>query len=318
MSVTAVRTPAEYEERLARYLFERSEEGRAVRVGEKETSEQAAIVERYRDLFSPAQRDVLREAEESAESDDRELLYRLRKTCEAGIVAAHLAAREDELENRILAARVDWRGEEMPLRSAQAKLAVIPGYGDRDELGSLVNAENARFNDDRRELLSAGEELEAELSGEPDMIARNAEEKGISLHALDSTLDAAARTSAAAYDAMRQRWFDKLLGSEREETPTSNHTSYLRRLSPLEDTYTKERAVEVCVATLNALGLDLSAMPGIRLDLDDRPQKSPRACVIASDPPRLVHLITRAQGGLHDYQAFLHEAGHALHYASVD
>ena len=61
-----------------------------------------------------------------------------------------------------------------------------------------------------------------------------------------------------------------------------------------------------------------TSMPGIRLDLDDRPQKSPRACVIASDPPNVVHLITRAQGGLHDYQAFLHEAGHALHYAGVD
>jgi len=31
-----------------------------------------------------------------------------------------------------------------------------------------------------------------------------------------------------------------------------------------------------------------------------------------------VHLITRAQGGLHDYQAFLHEAGHALHYGGCD
>ena len=62
----------------------------------------------------------------------------------------------------------------------------------------------------------------------------------------------------------------------------------------------------------------MAEMPGIRLDLDDRPQKSPRACVIASDPPNVVHLITRAQGGLHDYQAFLHEAGHALHYAGVD
>jgi len=40
--------------------------------------------------------------------------------------------------------------------------------------------------------------------------------------------------------------------------------------------------------------------------------------VIASDPPKIVHLITRAQGGLHDYQAFLHEAGHALHYAGCD
>jgi hypothetical protein len=40
--------------------------------------------------------------------------------------------------------------------------------------------------------------------------------------------------------------------------------------------------------------------------------------VIASDPPEVVHLITRAQGGLHDYQALLHEAGHALHYAGCD
>jgi hypothetical protein len=318
MSVTAVRSPAEYEDRLARYLFERSEEGRAVRVGEKETSEQAAIVDRYRDLFSASQLDVLRDAEESVGGDERELLYRLRKTCESGILAAELAAREDELENRILAARIDWRGEELPLRTAQAKLAVLPEYGDRDELGSLANTESARFNDDRRELLAAGEALEAELSGEQDAIARNAEEKGISLYELEGVLDSTARASADVYSKLREHWFDKLLGAEREDVPTSNHTSYLRRLSPLEHTYTKARAVEVCVATLSALGLDIENTPGIRLDLDDRPQKSPRACVIASDPPNLVHLITRAQGGLHDYQAFLHEAGHALHYAGCD
>ena len=92
----------------------------------------------------------------------------------------------------------------------------------------------------------------------------------------------------------------------------------MRRLSPLESTYTKERAVEVCMDTLRALGFDMENDENIRLDLDDRPQKSPRACVIASDPPKVVHLITRAQGGLHDYQAFLHEAGHALHYAGCD
>ena len=318
MSVTGVRTPVEYEERLARYLYERSEEGRAVRVGEKETSEQAAIVERYGDLFTSGQLDVLREAEAAAEGDERELLYRLRKTCESGIVAGELAAREDELENRILAARVAWRDEELPLRTAQAKLAVLPAYGDRDELGWLASAESARFNDDRRDLLAAGEALEAELSGEPDPIARNADEKGISLHELERALDAAARASTDAYDRLRRRWFDRLLGPERDDVPTSNHTSYLRRLSPLEQTYTKERSVEVCAATLDAIGLNMAELPGIRLDLDDRPQKSPRACVIASDPPNVVHLITRAQGGLHDYQAFLHEAGHALHYASVD
>ena len=60
----------------------------------------------------------------------------------------------------------------------------------------------------------------------------------------------------------------------------------MRRLSPLEDTYTKERATEICLDDAQKLGFDLASEPTIRLDLDDRPQKTPRACVIASDPPR--------------------------------
>ena len=96
MSVAAVRTPTEFESRLARYLYERSEEGRAVRVGEKEFSEQTEIVKRYADLFSVEQLEALRDAEDRAEGDERELLYRLRKTCEGGLVSAVLVEREDE------------------------------------------------------------------------------------------------------------------------------------------------------------------------------------------------------------------------------
>jgi len=318
VSVASVRTPAEYEERLARYLFERSEEGRAVRVGEKEISEQAVIVERYRDLFTKEQLETLREAEVGASETEREQLYRLRKTCEAGIVSAELAAQDDALENKILAARIPWGGEELPLRTAQAKLAVLPEYRERDELGGLYNAENETFNGERLELLTAYDGLEAELSGIAGAVERNSEEKGISLVELERALAGASRASTGAYERLRERWFEKLLGPEREAVPTSNHTSYLRRLSPLAATYTKERSVPVCAETLRRLGFDIEQERGIRLDLDDRPQKSPRACVIASDPPHVVHLITRAQGGLHDYGAFLHEAGHALHYAGCD
>jgi hypothetical protein len=318
MSTTAVRSPAEFEGQLQRYLFERSEEGRAVRVGEKEVSEQAAIVARYADLFSREQLRTLRDEQERAEGEQKEWLYRLRKTCEAGLVAAELAEKEDELENAILAARVTFRGEELPLRSAQAKLAVLPEYRDRDELGELQRVKSAEFNPERLELLQAYEELEADLSEEPDPVARNEEGKQISLYELESVLAAASEEVEAEFIAMRDRWFDRLLGPDRDAVPSSAHMGYVRRLSPLDSTYTKERATEVCLATLTALGFDLAEDRNIRLDLDDRPQKSPRACVIASDPPRVVHLITRAQGGLHDYQAFLHEAGHALHYAGVD
>jgi hypothetical protein len=318
MGVVAVRTPAEYEDRLQRYLFERSEEGRAVRVGEKEVSEQAAIVARYCDLFSRAQLDALREAEEEAGSEDGERLYRLRKTCESGLVTVELVERDDALENAILAARVTFRGEQMPLRTAQARLAVLDAYGDRDELGTIHADASAAFNPDRLELVRAAAEVEAELSGEPDHVRRSEEEKGVSLRELEAALAAAGAASEQRWEALRERWFERLLGAEREETPASSHVAYMRRLSPLDRVYTKDRAVEICLTTLERLGFALADEPNIRLDLDDRPQKSPRACVIASDPPAVVHLITRAQGGLHDYQAFLHEAGHALHYAGCE
>ncbi len=318
MSTTAVRNAADYESRLQLYYFERAEEARAVRVGEKEVSEQAAIVASYRDLFTRPQIEALREAEASADAEERERLYRLRKTCEAGVISAEIAEQEDALENAILGASVTFHGEDMPLRSAQARLAVLDAYADREELGELERAASAAFNPDRRTLLEAREQLEADVSGDPDPVARNEEEKAISLRELERVLVAASDATTVAFGRLRNTWFEKLLGPDRDAQPSNAHVHYLRRLSPLESTYTKDAAVDICLASTLALGFDMTAIPNIRLDLEDRPQKNPRACVIPSNPPEVVHLITRAQGGLSDYQAFMHEAGHALHYAGVD
>src|SRR4051812_15213930 len=232
MAVATVRSAAEFESRLGRYMFERSEESRAVRVGEKETSEQAEIVHRYADLFSRAQLDSLREAEEGATGDERERLFRLRKTCEGGLLASQLVERDDELENRLLAARVTFKGEEMPLRSAQAKLAVLTGYGDREELGDIQAEASAAFNPDRLELITAWEEFEAALSGIPGPVERNDDEKGISLRELSGVLEDTSRRLSPAFVPLRDRWFDRLLGPDRPEVPTSSHMSYMRRLSP--------------------------------------------------------------------------------------
>src|SRR6266511_4010866 len=155
MSTTAVRSPAEFEGQLQRYLYERSEEGRAVRVGEKEVSEQAAIVARYADLFSRDQLRALRDEEARADEDQREWLYRLRKTCEGGLLAAELAERDDELENDILAARINFKGEELHRRSALARHAIISDYAKRNVREKLYRQRLADFNEQRLELLRA-------------------------------------------------------------------------------------------------------------------------------------------------------------------
>ncbi len=307
-------TSDRFEGRLRDYMVESSEESRAVRVGEKETSEYEAIVERYADLFTREQHDELAAA--AKEGDER--LVRLREACANGVVSLELAGAYDELQNAQLAARIEFRGDSMPLRTAQAQVALEDDYAAREELGRLAGDCSAGFNDGRLDLMRRGEAFEADLTGEPDPVRRSEDLKGIDLRGLSAVLEKTSARQAASFAPLRERWLDRILGDEREDEPSSYHVAYVRRISPLAGVYTKERSVPVCLETLEKIGFDLAAESRIKLDLDDRPQKSPRACVIAADPPEVVHLITRAQGGIHDYQAFLHEAGHALHYAGCD
>src|SRR4029450_3041350 len=225
MSLAGLSPPAEYEAELQRYLFERAEEGRAVRVGEKEVSERAEIVARYRDLFTRDQLDALKDAETGLNGSERERVYRLRKTCEAGLVDIELSEREDAFENAVLAKRIEFQDEEMPLRSAQARLAVMPGYEDREGLGTLYGDASAgfngrrlplprarreppaEFNGERFALPSAREELDAELSGEADPVVRNEEEKGISLRELSEVLGDTSTAANDVYRVLSSRWF---------------------------------------------------------------------------------------------------------------
>src|SRR6478752_6524377 len=148
MSTSTVRSPEAYEDAYEAYYAEAAEELRAVRAGEKETSGQAAIVGRHADLFTQQQLDALRAAEAGvADPDGRERLYRLRRTCERGMVDAELAAGADELENAILAARLTFGGEDLPLHAAEAKLAVLADYAQREKLGELAQALGATFNE---------------------------------------------------------------------------------------------------------------------------------------------------------------------------
>ncbi len=82
-------------------------------------------------------------------------------------------------------------------------------------------------------------------------------------------------------------------------------------LFPAEKIETSAR--EVCAS----MGLDLQAEGRVRLDIEDRPLKSPRAFCASLRVPDEVYLVIRPRGGYDDYRAFWHELGHALHFAGV-
>ena len=292
-----------------------------MRVGEKETSEQAAIVARYADLFTREQLDALRAAEAGRDGAEARVDRAAAPHVPGGDRHRELAEREDALENALLAARVavGRRGAAAPLGPGAARRrARLRASATRS--ARAVLAVSAGFNDERRALLADRNELETEVTGDrrPGRAQRGRRRAFALRPILDAVDTRPGREHAGVHARSASAGSTACWGRSARRRPRARtwHGSGASRRSsrPTRRSGACRSASRRCVRS----GSTSTAEQGIRPDLEDRPQKSPRACVIASDPPRVVHLITRAQGGLHDYEAFLHEAGHALHYAGCD
>jgi hypothetical protein len=79
--------------------------------------------------------------------------------------------------------------------------------------------------------------------------------------------------------------------------------------------FPKDRMLPALEATLTDLGVELRAQQNVELDLEDRPNKSPRAFCVPIEVPQRVILVIKPQGGPDDWRALFHEAGHTEHFA---
>ena len=76
-----------------------------------------------------------------------------------------------------------------------------------------------------------------------------------------------------------------------------------------------DRMVPALERTLADLGIDLKSQENVTLDLDERPNKSPRAFCAPIEVPDRVVLVIQPIGGPDDWRALFHEAGHTEHFA---
>jgi hypothetical protein len=79
--------------------------------------------------------------------------------------------------------------------------------------------------------------------------------------------------------------------------------------------FPSDRMLPALEATLGDLGVDLRAQHNVELDLEDRPNKSPRAFCVPIEVPGRIVLVIKPQGGPDDWRALFHEAGHTEHFA---
>ena len=92
----------------------------------------------------------------------------------------------------------------------------------------------------------------------------------------------------------------------------------LLRAEDWDDAFPADRMLPALEATLADLGVDLAAQANVHLDVESRPLKSPRAFCAPIEVPGRVMLVIQPNGGVDDWRALFHEAGHTEHFAHTD
>ena len=89
------------------------------------------------------------------------------------------------------------------------------------------------------------------------------------------------------------------------------------RAAAWDEAFPADRMLPALEATLADFGIDLQAQRNVHLDIEWRPTKSPRAFCSPIEVPGRVVLVIQPIGGLDDWCALFHEAGHLEHFANT-
>src|SRR4029079_7519075 len=137
---------------------------------------------------------------------------------------------------------------------------------------------------------------------------------GISLSDLRAECEAFLRDTQAMWDDIAPRVAKRVLGMPLKETTRADALALFRARE--FDEYFPAREMESAIRRqVTEMGIDPEANGRIILDTGDREGKRSRAFCSPVRVPDEVYLVLRPHGGQTDWNTFLHELGHALHYA---
>ena len=300
-----------YRDEADRFIAALDEEYYLHYAGLKESFELEPIYERFSDLTTLAAARELAEHAEVGGPGEVELWH---FACEGYL--GNLTREEAEAVAGLeasLAASVD--GEGIPYRMLRPTIANEPDRGRRERLeAARVELAEERLmpswiahDQKRREgTRSLGATTYGELYGR---FGFPLEELAAQARAF---LDETEALHVAAFDGfLRRRTGVPLEDARRHDVLRAF------RGSEWDQGFPADRMVPALEWTLEGLGIDLGAQQNVQLDLEPRPQKSPRAFCAPIEVPGRIMLVIKPMGGPDDWHAFFHEAGHAEHFAHV-
>ncbi|HUF28977.1 MAG TPA: hypothetical protein VMM18_18490 [Gemmatimonadaceae bacterium] len=233
--------------------------------------------------------------------------------------ASRLLAAEDERE-------IAWEssavvrlsdGRTIPYQRAAIEIANATDRGERlmvDEArAALVERELAPLKQER---LEREKDFVESLDLAPGYIATFEALSGIDLGALAPECEAFLRDTQAMWDDVHPEFVRRGLGIEPREATRADALA-LMRAREFDQYFPGDRMEGAVRRQHREMGIDPDAAGRIRFDIGEREGKRSRAFCAPVQVPHEVYLVLRPHGGQTDYTTFLHELGHALHFAYI-
>jgi hypothetical protein len=277
--------------------------------GLKDTLELAPIYERYSDLTSL---DACRRLGEAADGGARTATELWRFGCE-GYLGNLTRTETEEIAQLEASLFADVDGEMIRFRMLRPTLANEPDRGRRERLERARSELMAKhLNDVYERAAETRGEGTAGLgaSSYADLYGRF----GFALDELAEQcrgfLEETEDLHAERFDALLRRKLGITLDdAARWDVP------WLFRASEWDAGFPARAMLPALEGTLGELGIDLRAQRNVELDVERRPNKSPRAFCSPIEVPGRIVLVIQPIGGPDDWHALFHEAGHTEHFA---
>jgi hypothetical protein len=297
-----------YRDQADRFIAAIDEEYYLHYAGHKDSLDLQPIYEQYAELTSLDQANAIG----AAVNGDRRIRELWRFACQGclGNLTREHAERIARLEAD-LTASVD--AEEIPYRMLRPTMANSP---DRDRRRRLEQARNALTEEHLLpvQLDAAGIEREAVKQLGAPTYAELHRRFGFRLEELAEQARAFLDATERLYEDAADRLFRARVGVGLAEAARYD-VARLFRAPEWDPSFPGDRMVPALEATLADLGIDLRSQANVELDVEQREKKTPRAFCAPIEVPGRVVLVIQPIGGVDDWRALFHEAGHTEHFA---
>jgi hypothetical protein len=285
--------------------------------GLKPTAELQPIYDEYEDILGEEALDLTLDAFRSSSNNTDDLrsaqaLLDWEIESQAAKPLAALDEREIEWENSAVIHSPDGR-----VIQYQAAPIEIANTSDRtlrlaldQARAKLVKEEHAPL---RLERLQREKEYIESLDVAGDYNASFEAVSGISLSALGASCERFLRDTDSMWEDTLPWVLKQSLGIKASEAKRADGLA-LFRASEFDDAFPANEMESVMRRQVLEMGIDPTADGRIIFDLGAREGKRSRAFCSPVRVPEEVYLVLRPHGGQSDYNTFLHELGHALHY----